>query len=61
MNEDVKKILDYVIIQEDLSASFEASAIEKNNIYGSVIHGVETTAYQRIRYFIEDMIQGKEI
>ena len=57
MNEDIKKIYDFVEKEEERYYELAFNAFDKGNGLANQIHSAEAAAYQKIRYFIE-MLEG---
>jgi len=57
MNDELKKVYDYVTAQEDKYYDFAFKCLESNNTFANQIHSAEATAFQRVRYFIECMLE----
>ena len=58
MQSSLQAVLEYVEAQEDRYYEFAAKAMVKGNVQESIIHSSEASAFQRVRYFIEDMMNG---
>jgi hypothetical protein len=57
----MEKLLNYVQGEEDKYYDFSHKAMEKGNETGFLIHQAEATAFQRVRYAIEQLIEYKEV
>lgn len=53
MNEEVKKIYDYVSQLED---SYYSKLTGGKNIQADIMNTAHATSFQKVRYFIEDMV-----
>jgi hypothetical protein len=50
----IEEVLNYVTQQEDKYYDFAGKAFDKGNMQANLIHTAEATAFQRVRYFIEE-------
>ena len=55
----LEKLLDYVIKQRDKYSEFAGEALDKHNIMANMIHNELASAYQRVIYAIEDLMNGE--
>ena len=53
---DLEKVLDYVTKEEDKYYELAGKELDKNNMTGNMIMSAQATCFQRVRYFIEDII-----
>ena len=58
MHTQVKQIYDYVLAMEDL---YYSKVGIHENLKEDIINTVQATCFQRVRYFIEDIIEKEQI
>lgn len=54
----LEKVLNYVSKEEEKYYNFCHMAMEKGNTTAYLIHQAEGSAFQRVRYFIEDLMNN---
>lgn len=57
----LEKLLNYVQGEEDKYYNFSHKAMEKGNETAFLIHQAEATAFQRVRYAIEQLMECDEV
>ena len=58
MDKNLEKLLDYVTKEEDRYYDYAIKCMEENNMMGNMIHSAEASAFQRVRYAIENLIES---
>jgi hypothetical protein len=56
--EKLEKLIDWVRKEEDQYYDFAYKCLEKNNAVGNMINSAQATAFQRVRYAIEDLLSS---
>lgn len=59
-NEQVNKILEYVTKEEERYYDLSFKCIEENNMTGNMVCTVQASVFQRVRYYIEIMLEGNK-
>lgn len=58
MREKLEELLALVSKEEDKYYAFAGEEMEKNNMVGNMVMIAQATAYQRVRYTIENMLEN---
>ena len=56
--EELKKLLEYVRKEEDRYCGYTHKAMHEGKMQAYLIHQAEASAFQRVRYIIEEMLEG---
>lgn len=59
MNKQIDKILEYVTNEEEKYYDFAIQCMNENNVTGNMVSTAQASAFQRVRYFIEMMLEGQ--
>jgi hypothetical protein len=49
------KLLEYVTNEEDRYYEFAHQAMQENNMIGNMVNMAQATAFQRVRYYMEEI------
>jgi|GEM_PF-1538062 len=58
MDNNLEKLLDYVTKEEDRYYGYAFKCLDENNMIGNMVHSAEASAFQRVRYAIESLLES---
>jgi uncharacterized Zn finger protein (UPF0148 family) len=61
-NKDLRllvKVADFVSKQEDYYYDIAHKELKENNIFGNQVAGAQASAFQRVRYYIQDLMESE--
>jgi hypothetical protein len=56
---NLEKVLDYVIKEEDRYYDLAGKCFDENNMQGNMINQLQGGSFQRVRYYIEVLMQNQ--
>lgn len=56
----LERLLKYVTDEENKYYDFASKAMEDNNMQSNLVNILQATAFQRVRYAIEDLLENKK-
>lgn len=59
MDKNLEKVLDYVTKEEERYYNYSFKCMDEGNTTGQFIHTAEASAFQRVRYFIEVLLENQ--
>lgn len=60
MDNQIDKILEFVTNEEDKYYDFAFKCMNKNNFTGNMINSAQASAFQKVRYFIEILLEEEK-